>query len=107
MMYEYRKQSERFGTRIFYKVVTEVDFSNDVHTLTLDSGETVKAHTVIIATGASAKWLGLPSEKKFMNKGVSACAVCDGFFFRGEKVAGMGGGDTAAAESSHLSKLCP
>lgn len=107
MMDDFRKQAERFGTRIFYNVVTEVDFSNDVHTLTLDSGETVKAHTVIIATGASAKWLGLPSEKKFMNKGVSACAVCDGFFFRGEKVAVVGGGDTAAEESTYLSKMCP
>src|SRR5690625_2729748 len=107
MMDDFRKQAERFGTRIFYNVVTEVDFSNDVHTLTLDSGETVKAHTVIIATGASAKWLGLPSEKKFMNKGVSACAVCVGFFFRGEKVAVVGGGDTAAEESTYLSKMCP
>lgn len=107
MMDDFRKQAERFGTRIFYNVVTEVDFSGDVHTLTLDSGETVQAHTVIIATGASAKWLGLPSEKKFMNKGVSACAVCDGFFFRGEKVAVVGGGDTAAEESTYLSKMCP
>lgn len=107
MMEDFRKQAERFGTKIFYNVVTDVDFSNGIHTLTLDSGETVKSHTVIIATGASAKWLGLPSEKKFMNKGVSACAVCDGFFFKGQNVAVVGGGDTAAEESTYLSKMCP
>lgn len=107
MMDDFRKQAERFGTKIFYNVVTEVDFSGDVHTLTLDNGDQVKAHTVIIATGASAKWLGLPSEKKYMNKGVSACAVCDGFFFKGQKVAVVGGGDTAAEESLYLSKMCP
>lgn len=107
MMDDFRKQAERFGTKIFYNVVTEVDFSNDVHTITLDNGDQVQAHTVVIATGASAKWLGLPSEKKFMNKGVSACAVCDGFFFKGQKVAVVGGGDTAAEEATYLSKLCP
>lgn len=107
MMEDFRKQAERFGTRIFYNVVTEVDFSGDVHTLILDNGDQVQAHTVIIATGASAKWLGLPSEKKFMNKGVSACAVCDGFFFKGQKVAVVGGGDTAAEEATYLSKMCP
>lgn len=107
MMDDFRKQAERFGTKIFYNVVTEVDFSGDVHTLTLDNGDQVQAHTVIIATGASAKWLGLPSEKKYMNKGVSACAVCDGFFFKGQKVAVVGGGDTAAEESLYLSKMCP
>jgi len=107
MMEDFRKQAERFGTEIFYNVVTEVDFSGDVHTLKLDNGESVQAHTVIIATGASAKWLGLPSEKKFMNKGVSACAVCDGFFFKGQKVAVVGGGDTAAEEATYLSKMTP
>ncbi|MBY5957130.1 thioredoxin-disulfide reductase [Membranicola marinus] len=107
MMEDFRKQAERFGTKIFYNVVTEVDFSQDVHTLTLDNGEKVQAHTVVIATGASAKWLGLPSEKAFMNKGVSACAVCDGFFFKGQKVAVVGGGDTAAEEATYLSKLSP
>lgn len=107
MMEDFRKQAERFGTRIFYNVVTEVDFSGGVHTLTLDNGESVQAHSVVIATGASAKWLGLPSEKKYMNKGVSACAVCDGFFFKGQKVAVVGGGDTAAEEATYLSKLSP
>lgn len=107
MMDEFRKQAERFGTQIFYNVVTEVDFSGDIHTLTLDNGEKIQSHTVIIATGASAKWLGLPSEKQFMNKGVSACAVCDGFFFKGQKVAVIGGGDTAAEEATYLSKMTP
>ncbi len=107
MMDEFRKQAERFGTQIFYNVVTEVDFSGNVHTLTLDNGEKIQSHTVIIATGASAKWLGLPSEKKFMNKGVSACAVCDGFFFKGQNVAVIGGGDTAAEEATYLSKMTP
>ena len=106
MMEDFRKQAERFGTQIFYNVVMEVDFSGDVHKLVLDNGDEVFAHTVIIATGASAKWLGLPSEKKYMNKGVSACAVCDGFFFKGQKVAVVGGGDTAAEEALYLSKLC-
>ena len=107
MMEDFRKQAERFGTQIFYNVVMEVDFSGDVHKLILDNGDEVFAHTVIIATGASAKWLGLPSEKKYMNKGVSACAVCDGFFFKGQKVAVVGGGDTAAEEATYLSKLVP
>ncbi|SRR5690554_165564 len=107
MMEDFRKQAERFGTQIFYNVVMEVDFSGDVHKLVLDNGDEVFAHTVIIATGASAKWLGLPSEKKYMNKGVSACAVCDGFFFKGQKVAVVGGGDTAAEEATYLSKLVP
>src|SRR5690606_27158508 len=107
MMEDFRKQAERFGTKIYYNVVTHVDFSGEEHELTLDNGEKVQAHTVIIATGASAKWLGLPSEKKFMNKGVSACAVCDGFFFKGQKVAVVGGGDTAAEEATYLSKLAP
>ena len=107
MMEDFRKQAERFGTKIFSNVVVEVDFSNDIHTIKLDNGEIVKSHTVIIATGASAKWLGLPSEKKYMNKGVSACAVCDGFFFKGQKVAVVGGGDTAAEEATYLSKMCP
>ncbi|GAA5220387.1 thioredoxin-disulfide reductase [Membranihabitans marinus] len=107
MMEEFRKQAERFDTQIHYNLVNKVDFSNGVHSLTLDNGETIHAHTVIISTGASARWLGLPSEKKYMNLGVSACAVCDGFFFRGKDVAVVGGGDTALEEASYLAKLCP
>jgi thioredoxin reductase (NADPH) len=87
-------------------MIQKVDLTGPVHKLWTDSGEEILAHTVIISTGASAKWLGLESEKKFYNKGVSACAVCDGFFFRGQDVAIVGGGDTAAEESLYLSKLC-
>lgn len=107
MMDDFRKQAERFGTDIRYEKITKVDFSQTPHTLWSESGKELKADAVIIATGASAKWLGLPSEKKLMNKGVSACAVCDGFFFRGMEVAVVGGGDSAAEEASYLSKLCP
>ncbi len=106
MMEDFRKQAERFGTDIRYELIEKVDFSGSVHTLITESGEAVKAHTVIISTGASAKWLGLESEQKFMNNGVSACAVCDGFFFRGQEVVVVGGGDTAAEEATYLAKLC-
>lgn len=104
MMEEFRQQAERFGTKIHYEVVNKVDFTGPVHKLWTDSGQEIHADSVIISTGASAKWLGLPSEKK---PGVSACAVCDGFFFRGMEVAVVGGGDTAAEEASYLAKLCP
>jgi thioredoxin reductase (NADPH) len=87
-------------------MITKVDFSSDIKKAWTESGEEINAHTVIIATGASAKWLGLPSEQKLMNKGVSACAVCDGFFFRGQDVIIVGGGDTAAEESTYLAKMC-
>lgn len=107
MMDEFRRQAERFNTEIKYEKITGVDFSGPVHKLWTEGGEVLSAHAVIISTGASAKWLGLPSEQKLMNKGVSACAVCDGFFFRGKEVAIVGGGDTAAEEASYLSKLCP
>jgi thioredoxin reductase (NADPH) len=107
MMDDLRKQAERFGTEIRYEKITKVDFSNAPYTLWSESGAVVQAEAVIIATGASAKWLGLESEKRLMNKGVSACAVCDGFFFRGMEVAVVGGGDSAAEEASYLSKLCP
>ena len=107
MMDDLRKQAERFGTEIRYEKITKVDFSTSPHTLWSESGTVIHAEAVIIATGASAKWLGLESEKRLMNKGVSACAVCDGFFFRGMEVAVVGGGDSAAEEASYLSKLCP
>jgi thioredoxin reductase (NADPH) len=107
MMDEFRKQAERFGTDVRYEMISEVDFSGEVKILKTESGEEIRAYTVIISTGASAKWLGLPSEEKLMNKGVSACAVCDGFFFKGQDVIVVGGGDTAAEEATYLAKLCP
>ncbi|GAB5553310.1 MAG: thioredoxin-disulfide reductase [Saprospiraceae bacterium] len=107
MMEDFRKQAERFGTEINYELITKVDLSGPIHKLWTDSGKEIQAHSVIISTGASAKWLGLESEKKFMNKGVSACAVCDGFFYRGMELVVVGGGDTAAEEALYLSKLSP
>ncbi len=107
MMEDFRKQAERFGTEIRYELITGVDFTGPVHLLTTESGKGIEANTVIISTGATAKWLGLDSEKRLMNKGVSACAVCDGFFFREMDVAVVGAGDTAAEEASYLAKLCP
>ncbi|MBT8231500.1 MAG: thioredoxin-disulfide reductase [Saprospiraceae bacterium] len=107
MMADFQKQAERFGTEIRSEMITEVDFSGDIHTIKSETGDVIKSHTIIISTGASAKWLGLPSETALMNKGVSACAVCDGFFYRGKDVIVVGGGDTAAEESTYLAKLCP
>lgn len=107
MMEEFRKQAERFGTEVRYEMIGKVDFTGPVHKIYTESGVEILAHTVIISTGASAKWLGLESEKRLANKGVSACAVCDGFFYKGMEVAVVGGGDTAAEEASYLAKLCP
>ena len=107
MMEDFKKQAERFETDVRYEMIEKVDFSGPVHKVWTESGEEIQAHTVIISTGASAKWLGLESEKRLMNKGVSACAVCDGFFFRGQELAVVGGGDTAAEEASYLAKLSP
>ena len=107
MMDDFRKQAERFGTEIKYEMISKVDFTGPVHKIWTESEEEIQSHTIIIATGASAKWLGLPSEERLMNKGVSACAVCDGFFFKGMDVALVGGGDTAAEEATYLAKLCP
>lgn len=107
MMDDFRKQAERFGTEIKYEMITKVDFTGPVHKIWNESGDEYQAHTIIVSTGASAKWLGLESEQRLMNKGVSACAVCDGFFFRGKKVAIVGAGDTAAEEATYLAKLCP
>ncbi len=107
MMEMFRKQAERFDTKVHYELIKKVDFTGPIHKLWTESDQEIHAHTVVISTGASAKWLGLPSEQKLMNKGVSACAVCDGFFFKGQEVAVVGGGDTAAEEASYLAKLCP
>jgi thioredoxin reductase (NADPH) len=107
MMEDFRKQAERFGTEVILEKIIKVDFTGPVHKIWSESGKEIQAHTIIIATGASAKWLGLPSEEKFKNKGVSACAVCDGFFFKGQELAIVGGGDTAAEEATYLSKLSP
>jgi len=106
MMEEFKSQAERFGTQVRYGVVTNVDLSQRPFKVTADDGKTVLAETVIISTGASAKWLGMESEKKFMGQGVSGCATCDGFFYRGQDVAIVGGGDTAAEEATYLAKLC-
>ncbi len=105
MMEDLRKQAERFGTDIRFGYITSVDFSGDVHKVVVDGEKTVTAETVIIATGATAKWLGLESEQKYNGFGVSACAVCDGFFFKGQEVAIVGAGDTAAEEATYLAKL--
>jgi len=106
MMEDLQKQCERFGTDVRSGMATAVDFSCRPFNVTIDENKTILAETVIIATGASAKWLGLPSEKQFMGSGVSGCATCDGFFYRGQDVAIVGGGDTAAEEATYLAKLC-
>jgi thioredoxin reductase (NADPH) len=106
MMEDFRKQAERFGTQIRFGYVTSVDFSGPPHKVVIDEIHTITADSVIIATGASAKWLGLESEQKYNGFGVSACAVCDGFFFKGQDVAIVGAGDTAAEEALYLAKLC-
>lgn len=110
MMEDLKKQAERFGTDVRWGLVTAVDFSKqkgEFHTLTVDEENKIQARTVIISTGASAQYLGLPSEEKFMGFGVSACAVCDGFFYKDMEVVIVGGGDTAAEEATYLAKLCP
>lgn len=105
MMVDFQKQAERFGTDIRSGMITSVDFSSWPHVVTVDGKEQVEAEAIIISTGASAKWLGLESEQRLNGRGVSACAVCDGFFFRGQDIAIVGGGDTAAEEATYLSKL--
>jgi thioredoxin reductase (NADPH) len=110
LMEDLKNQAERFGTDVRWGLVTKVDFAKEEggwHTLTIDETTDVQARTVIISTGASAQYLGLPSEEKFMGFGVSACAVCDGFFYKGQEVVIVGGGDTAAEEATYLAKLCP
>ena len=106
MMEDLKKQAERFGTDVRYGIATKVDFSGHPHRVTIDETTELTADAVIIATGASAKWLGLPSEARLNGSGVSACAVCDGFFYRGKDVAIVGAGDTAAEEATYLANLC-
>lgn len=106
MMEDLKKQAERFGTDVRWGYASAVDFSSHPYKVTIDESKTVLAETIIISTGASAKWLGLPSEERLNGFGVSACAVCDGFFYRGQDVAIVGGGDTAAEEATYLAKLC-
>lgn len=107
MMEDLRKQAERFNTEVKFEMITKVDFSGPVHKIYTEAGEEIQAHSVIISTGASAKWLGLESEQRLTNKGVSACAVCDGFFYRGKPTAIVGAGDSACEEALYLSNLCP
>lgn len=107
MMSDLQKQAERMGAEIRFGYVTSVDFSGKLHKIVVDETTEVYAEAVIIATGASAKWLGLPSEQRLNGSGVSACAVCDGFFYRGMDVAVVGAGDTACEEALYLSNLCP
>jgi thioredoxin reductase (NADPH) len=106
MMIDFEKQAKRMGADIRYGLATKVDFSAQPFKVEIDEEKWIEADAVIIATGASAKWLGLPSEERFNGFGVSACAVCDGFFFRNKEVAIVGAGDTAAEEALYLSKLC-
>jgi thioredoxin reductase (NADPH) len=106
MMMDLQKQAERFGTKVNYGLVTAVDFSGYPHKIVIDEKDTIEAETVIIATGATAKYLGIPSEDTYANRGVSACAVCDGYFYRGKDVAVVGAGDSAAEEATYLAKLC-
>lgn len=107
MMMDFEAQARRFGSDIRYGLATKVDFSDPtLHKVWIDNDHLIESPTVIIATGASAKWLGLESEQRLNGHGVSACAVCDGFFFRNQEVAIVGGGDTACEEASYLSKLC-
>ncbi|MBU3743933.1 MAG: thioredoxin-disulfide reductase [Sediminibacterium sp.] len=106
MMVHFEKQAVRMGADIRYGMATRVDFSGHPHKVWIDDEKLIEADAVIISTGASAKWLGLPSEERLNGYGVSACAVCDGFFFKGKEVAIVGAGDTAAEEALYLSKLC-
>ena len=109
MMSELKEQAERFGTKVEIDFISKVDFSKDkggMHKLYTQNGDEIKSKTVIISTGASAKYLGLPSEQRLIGGGVSACAVCDGFFYKNQDVAIVGGGDTAIEEATYLAKIC-
>ncbi len=109
MMVQLQQQAERFGTEVRIGMVTAVTFSKEVggiHTVTVDNTTQIEAESIIISTGATAKYLGLPSEQKLRGGGVSACAVCDGFFYKGQDVAIVGAGDTAAEEATYLANIC-
>lgn len=106
MMEDLKKQAQRYGTDARWGIITDVDFSGTVHKVIVDDKKTIEAETVIISTGATAKYLGLESEQEYMGSGVSACATCDGFFYKGKDVAVVGGGDTAAEEATYLAGLC-
>ena len=107
MMEEFKEQAVRFGTDIRFNQVIEIDFSQHPYVMKLDNGSEIASDSIIVATGASAKWLGLESEQRLNGSGVSACAVCDGFFYRGKEVVIVGGGDSACEEALYLSNLCP
>lgn len=107
MMEDFKQQAERMGADIRFGYVTSVDFSVYPHQVTIDESTTILADAVLISTGASAKWLGLESEARLNGYGVSACAVCDGFFYKGKEIAVVGGGDTACEEALYLAHLCP
>jgi len=109
MMVDLQKQAERFGTEVHIGMATGVELSKEAggtHKVTIDNDKVLETKTIIIATGASAKYLGLPSEQRLRGGGVSACAVCDGFFYKGQEVAIVGGGDTAAEEATYLANIC-
>ncbi|MBP2833412.1 thioredoxin-disulfide reductase [Aquimarina sp. U1-2] len=109
MMVQLQQQAERFGTEVRIGMVTNVNFSKElggIHKVTVDNAKEIEAETIIISTGATAKYLGLPSEQKLRGGGVSACAVCDGFFYKGQDVAIVGAGDTAAEEATYLANIC-
>jgi thioredoxin reductase (NADPH) len=106
LMEHFRKQAERFGTDIRFGIAVKADFSGTIHRVIFDDGKAVEADSVIIATGATAKYLGIEAESRYAGMGVSACATCDGFFYRGKDVAVVGGGDTAAEEATYLAGLC-
>lgn len=106
MMEQLKRQAERFGTSVRFGIATAADFSGRPHKVTIDENKIILADTVIIATGATARYLGLEAERKYAGMGVSACATCDGFFYRGKDVAVVGGGDTAAEEATYLAGLC-
>ncbi len=106
LMEQMKEQAENVGTKTIYDMVTEVDFDTRPYTAKTDSGTTYTADTIVICTGAKARWLNIPSEQKFRNMGVSACATCDGFFFKGKRVAVIGGGNSAVEEALFLANLC-